>query len=74
MFNQLVEGTAKGPLCINILKQYYSEKSSDFFLFGRILSGTITKGETVRILGEKYTPEEQEDMVVNKVKALYMMQ
>jgi len=56
------------------LKQYYSEKSSDFFLFGRILSGTITKGQTVRILGEKYTPEEQEDMVVNKVKALYMMQ
>ena len=74
LFSQLLEGSSKGPLCINVLKQYYSEKSSDFHLLGRIVSGTITKGQTVRILGEKYTSEEQEDMVVNKVKALYMVQ
>jgi hypothetical protein len=28
----------------------------------------------VRILGEKYTSEEQEDMVINKVKTLFMVQ
>ena len=74
LFKQMLEGSAKGPLCINVLKQYYNEKSGDFHLLGRILSGTISKGQSVRVLGEKYTSEEQEDMVVNKVKALYLAQ
>lgn len=55
LFNKLIEGSSKGPLCINVLKQYYSEKQGDFHLFGKILSGTISKGQTVKILGEKFT-------------------
>ena len=43
-YNKLLEGSAKGPLCINILKQFYNEKQGDFGCFGRILSGTISKG------------------------------
>ena len=74
LFNNLLEGSSKGPLCINILKQFYNEKSSDFHLLGRILSGTIIKGQQVRVHGEKYTSEEQEDMVITKVKGLYMVQ
>lgn len=43
-------------------------------VYGRILSGTIAQGQSVKILGEKYTSEEQEDMVVQKVRAVSVVQ
>ena len=41
----------KGPLCINILKQYFNEKQGDFGCFGRIISGTIRQGQVIKVLG-----------------------
>lgn len=35
-----------------------------FYAFGRIISGTIKSGEQVKVLGDNYTIEEKEDMVV----------
>jgi U5 small nuclear ribonucleoprotein component len=74
LYNKLLEGSTKGPLCINILKQYYNEKQGDFGCYGRIVSGTISRGQAIKVLGEKFTPEEQEDMVVTKAKGLYLIQ
>jgi U5 small nuclear ribonucleoprotein component len=54
----------KGPLAINIVKLYNNEQMGTFYAFGRIISGTIKSGEQVKVLGENYTIEEQEDMVV----------
>jgi len=64
----------RGPLCIHIVKQYYNEGANDFGCYGRILSGTISQGQSIKILGRRYTPEEQEDMVVQKARSLSLMQ
>ena len=39
---------------------------------GRIMSGTVKKGDEVKILGEGYTLEEEEDMVVKTVGKLWI--
>ena len=64
----------KGPLAINIVKLYNNEQMGTFYAFGRIISGTIKSGEQVKVLGENYTIEEQEDMVVQKVQKLWILQ
>ncbi len=58
---------AKGPLCLNIIKLIQNEQTGNFYAFGRIISGTIKRGEEVKVLGEGYTMEEEEDVIVRNV-------
>ncbi len=60
----LIKCDAKGPLCVNIVKLIYNESNGSFYSFGRIISGTIKRGEEVKVLGEGYTVEEEEDVIV----------
>ena len=70
---QLQQCSPKGPLCINVLKQYYNERDGSFECLGRIISGTIKQGQRVRVLGENFTTYEQEDMVLTTAKALHLV-
>jgi U5 small nuclear ribonucleoprotein component len=60
----------KGPLAIQIVKLYPTPDASEFRAFGRVLSGTVTVGMEVKVLGEGYSPEDEEDMVVQKVSGV----
>jgi U5 small nuclear ribonucleoprotein component len=53
-----------GPLIVHVTKLFSSTDAGSFHSFGRILSGTARPGQQVRVLGEGYTPEDEEDMVV----------
>ncbi|KAJ5173990.1 Translation elongation/initiation factor/Ribosomal beta-barrel [Penicillium coprophilum] len=53
-----------GPLVIHVTKLFSSSDAGSFYSFGRIMSGTARPGQQVRVLGEGYTPEDEEDMVV----------
>ncbi|KAJ3104601.1 hypothetical protein HDU96_008865 [Phlyctochytrium bullatum] len=65
---------ADGPLMIHITKQYNSEDMTGFEAFGRVMSGTIKVGQSVRVLGEGYSPDDEEDMVVKEVVGLSIFQ
>ncbi|PLB33984.1 116 kDa U5 small nuclear ribonucleoprotein component [Aspergillus candidus] len=52
-----------GPLIVHITKLFSTVDASGFNAFGRIMSGTARPGQQVRVLGEGYTPEDEEDMV-----------
>lgn len=52
----------------------YNESKGNFYSFGRIISGTIKKGDEVKVLGEGYTIEEEEDMIMRKVERLWINQ
>ncbi len=41
---------AEGPLLINIVKLYNKPDCLTFDAFGRVLSGTIKKGQSVKVL------------------------
>ncbi|PYH99551.1 U5 small nuclear ribonucleo protein component [Aspergillus ellipticus CBS 707.79] len=52
-----------GPLIIHVTKLFNSADGSSFHSLGRVMSGTARPGQQVRVLGEGYTPEDEEDMV-----------
>ena len=51
-----------GDLVVNIVKLYSSPDASQFFAFGRIMSGTVHEREHVRVLGESFSSEDAEDL------------
>ena len=52
---------ADGPLAIHTTKNYSTSDASTFHVYGRVLSGTLEAGQNVKILGEAYTPQDEED-------------
>ncbi|KAJ3376061.1 U5 small nuclear ribonucleoprotein component [Allomyces arbusculus] len=49
------------PLVIHVAKLFPRDDASTFDAFGRIVSGTVRKGQAVRVLGEGYSIEDEED-------------
>ena len=56
----MLRGDSEGPLVVNIVKHYPSADGSTFLSFGRIYSGTIVKGDRVRVLRENYGEDEED--------------
>ncbi|XP_036355667.1 116 kDa U5 small nuclear ribonucleoprotein component-like [Octopus sinensis] len=51
----------QGPLVIHSTKLYPTPDAKSFYVFGRIMSGTINSNQQVRVLGENYSMEDEED-------------
>ena len=54
-------------LVVQIVKQFNRPDCQNFDVFGRVLSGTLKKGDMLKIFGENYNLEDEEDMVVKPV-------
>ncbi|GMP68017.1 hypothetical protein CsSME_00027783 [Camellia sinensis var. sinensis] len=63
-----------GPLMVNVTKLYPKSDCSVFDAFGRVYSGEIQTGQTVRVLGEGYSPDDEEDMTIKEVTKLWVYQ
>eukprot|EP00538_Stauroneis_constricta_P000158 CAMPEP_0119551688 /NCGR_PEP_ID=MMETSP1352-20130426/4873_1 /TAXON_ID=265584 /ORGANISM="Stauroneis constricta, Strain CCMP1120" /LENGTH=1046 /DNA_ID=CAMNT_0007597789 /DNA_START=65 /DNA_END=3205 /DNA_ORIENTATION=+ len=63
----MVESDPKGPLMIQSTKMYSTPDGNSFYTLGRIYSGTIKPGDRVKVLGEAYSPQDDEDMAVTTV-------
>lgn len=59
----MVKCDMDGPLIVLVTKLLANTDASRFNALGRILSGTARPGQQVRVLGEGYTPDDEEDMV-----------
>ena len=66
----MIKCDPRGPLMMHCVKLYSSNDGQSFSTFGRIYSGTIKPGERVKVLGEGYSPQDQEDMAVVTVGAV----
>ena len=53
-----------GPLVIQVTKLFNTQDAKSFYSFGRVLSGTARPGQEVRVLGEGYTVDDEEDMAM----------
>jgi 116 kDa U5 small nuclear ribonucleoprotein component len=60
----------RGPLMIHCCKLYSSPDGQSFLTFGRIYSGTIKPGQRVRVLGEGYSPQDDEDVAIATVETV----
>lgn len=50
-----------GPLVIHTTKNYPTVDATTFHVFGRVFSGTLQANQNVKILGENYTLQDEED-------------
>ena len=57
---------------INIVKHFNRPDCHSFDAFGRVISGTLKKGDQVKVLGENYNLEDEEDMTIKKIKGIYI--
>jgi U5 small nuclear ribonucleoprotein component len=53
-----------GPLVVHVTKLFNTEDAKSFHCLGRVLSGIAKSSTPVRVLGEGYTLEDEEDMVI----------
>ncbi|KAL1515598.1 hypothetical protein AB1Y20_002218 [Prymnesium parvum] len=65
---------AAGLLMVNLTKMYHTPDCETFDAFGRVLSGTLKVGTTVKVLGEAYSLEDQEDSASKIVSRLWIYQ
>lgn len=63
-----------GPVMVQVAKLYHTTDAQSFRAFGRVVSGTLKKGLEVKVLGEGYSPEDEEDMVKATVEDLWISQ
>lgn len=56
-----------GPLVIQVTKLFNTPDAERFDSFGRVLSGIAKAGQQVRVLGEGYTIDDEEDMSVSTI-------
>jgi U5 small nuclear ribonucleoprotein component len=63
---------AQGPLMVQVAKLYTRDDASGFDAFGRVLSGTIQAGQRIAVLGETFSPDDQEDMALRNVSTLWI--
>lgn len=57
----VTECDGAGPLLVNVTKLYPTPDATHFRALGRVFSGTIVAGARIRVLGEAYTPMDEED-------------
>ncbi|KAI6351979.1 hypothetical protein MCOR25_009641 [Pyricularia grisea] len=61
-----------GPLVIQVTKLFSSPDAKTFHSFGRVMSGTATPGAEVRVLGEGYSVDDEEDMAIARVSDIWI--
>lgn len=62
-----------GPLMMYVSKMVPTSEKGRFYAFGRIFSGTIATGQTVRLLGSNYKPGSKKDLFVKKIQRTVLM-
>ncbi len=53
-------------------KMYSTDDGVQFHAFGRVLSGTLQAGQPVKVLGENYSLEDEEDSQICTVGRLWI--
>lgn len=66
----LLSCDASGPTIVHVAKLYHTSDAQSFRAFGRVMSGSVEVGQRVKVLGEGYSLEDEEDLAMATVEAL----
>lgn len=61
-----------GPVIIHVSKLFHTSDATAFCSFGRVMSGTARPGQQVRVLGEGYSLEDEEDMSMATISDVWI--
>lgn len=74
LVDHMLQCDAAGPLVAHVAKLMPRPDGSAFDCLARIISGRVKAGDRVRVLGEGYTPEDEEDSSIQIVSAVELLQ
>jgi len=63
----------KADLAMYVSKMCPTSEKGRFIAFGRVFSGTVATGQTVRIYGPDYVPGKKKDLYVKKIQRTLLM-
>uniref|UniRef100_A0A6P7GA94 116 kDa U5 small nuclear ribonucleoprotein component n=1 Tax=Diabrotica virgifera virgifera TaxID=50390 RepID=A0A6P7GA94_DIAVI len=72
VYEDMVNCDQEGILMVHSSKMYPTEDCTFFQVLGRVMSGTLHAGTDVRILGENYTIQDEEDSRILTVGRLWI--
>lgn len=61
-----------GPLVVHVTKLFNTSDAKSFYSLGRVLSGTARPGMQVRVLGEGYSEDDEEDMAMASIGEVFI--
>lgn len=64
----------EGPVVVHVTKLFPTEDGQEFQAFGRVMSGTVKVGMQLKVLGEGYNLEDEEDMTTQVVQNVWVGQ
>jgi len=62
----------EGPLVVHVTKLFNTSDAKSFYSLGRVVSGTARPGMQVRVLGEGYSLDDEEDMAMASVAEVFI--
>ncbi|PVH76412.1 116 kda u5 small nuclear ribonucleo protein-like protein component [Cadophora sp. DSE1049] len=68
----MIECKQDGPLVIQISKLFNTSDAKGFHSFGRVMSGIATPGSQIRVLGEGYSIDDEEDMSLATISDVWI--
>ena len=71
-YKRMIEMSPEGPAVVEVVKLYNKPDCKTFDCLGRVISGVLKRGRRVRVLGERYSLEDEEDMAVKNATGLYV--
>jgi U5 small nuclear ribonucleoprotein component len=70
----LLSCSPKGPLMLHVSKNIPRADGTVFDNFGRVFSGSVKVGDRVRVLGEGYSLEDEEDSSIREITRIWILQ
>lgn len=61
-----------GPLVVHVTKLFNTSDAKRFHSFGRVVSGIVRPGAEVRVLGEGYSLDDEEDMAMARTSDVWI--
>jgi U5 small nuclear ribonucleoprotein component len=68
----MITSDPAAPVVFHVSKLYHTADAQEFRAFGRVMAGTLRRGQPVRVLGEGYSPDDEEDAVDAVVEAIWV--
>lgn len=62
----------EGPLVVHVTKLFSTSDAKSFYSLGRVVSGTARPGMQVRVLGEGYSLDDDEDMAMASISEVFI--
>lgn len=72
-FEQIAKHSKDGPLVVEVVKLYHREDCRSFDCLGRVVSGKISRGMRVKVLGPTYSLENEEDLAIKEISSLSLL-